>query len=94
MVILKRCVYALAVLYVVLNLYCFIRIPNAGHGGSLTGSVLGSALLYLIAKKVAESYERHRGTVRGYLALILVPRKARRHRKRRSNERTTCCLPG
>ena len=72
MVILKKCVYALAVLYVVLNLYFFIRIPDAGQGGSLTRSVFGSALLYLIAKKGADFYALHQRTFRGYLVAGIV----------------------
>jgi hypothetical protein len=72
MTILKKCVYALEVLYVLLNLYYFVGIPNAAYGGSLLGSLLVSAFLYLLAKKGADFYALHKRTFRGYLVAGIV----------------------
>jgi multisubunit Na+/H+ antiporter MnhB subunit len=72
MSVLKRVVYALAVLYTILNLYYLVRSPDAASAGGFVGSVAGSALLYFIAKKGAQSYERHHGTFRAYLVAAVV----------------------
>jgi hypothetical protein len=72
MTFLKRTVYILAALYVLLNAYNFVMDPNPGYGGAFAGSLFGSALLAAIAKKGADFYALHRGTFRGYLVAGIV----------------------